>query len=261
MTDGQSASQSWNKASIWDSRQDFYYCQKFADLLMWGALSDERMGLSFTIASDPRQRIHSRARVPWWLVIIFYRLRFESSIFVASYDSQGYGGGIRPRLHTGILSVSWSLSLTRILRQTVSWPVYLEMKQPFGVYGRIFIICWSGALSLTRGRVCRLRLVSGLTGIVTSGPSPMGLVIIFYCLKFETIHFVASCDSHCYGGGIRPRLHTGVFLCLLVSSGFLLYLPGDWDRNLRMETDSVSETLCSVLLFRIPNDGQRPKTQ
>jgi hypothetical protein len=24
------------------------------------------------------------------------------SLFVASYDSQGYGGGIRPRLHTGL---------------------------------------------------------------------------------------------------------------------------------------------------------------
>jgi hypothetical protein len=31
---------------------------------------------------------------------IFYCLRFETSLFVASYDSQGYGGGIRPRLHT-----------------------------------------------------------------------------------------------------------------------------------------------------------------
>jgi hypothetical protein len=29
------------------------------------ALSDERMGLSFTIAADPRQRTHSRVRVPW----------------------------------------------------------------------------------------------------------------------------------------------------------------------------------------------------
>jgi hypothetical protein len=26
---------------------------------------------------------------------------FETSLFVASYDSQGYGGGIRPLLHTG----------------------------------------------------------------------------------------------------------------------------------------------------------------
>jgi hypothetical protein len=34
-------------------------------------------------------------------VIIFYSLRFETSLFLASYDSQGHGGGIGPRLHTG----------------------------------------------------------------------------------------------------------------------------------------------------------------
>jgi hypothetical protein len=38
---------------------------------------------------------------PMVLVIIFYSLRFETSIFVTSYDSQGYGGGIRSSLHTG----------------------------------------------------------------------------------------------------------------------------------------------------------------
>jgi hypothetical protein len=32
---------------------------------------------------------------------IFYYLRFETSPFIASYDSQGYGGGIRTRFHTG----------------------------------------------------------------------------------------------------------------------------------------------------------------
>jgi hypothetical protein len=35
------------------------------------------------------------------LATVFYCLRFETSLFVASYDSQGHGGGIRPRLHTG----------------------------------------------------------------------------------------------------------------------------------------------------------------
>jgi hypothetical protein len=64
-TDGQSASLSWNKASIWGLRQDFYYCQTVAGLLMWDALSDERMGLSFTIAAGPRQRRRSRVRIPW----------------------------------------------------------------------------------------------------------------------------------------------------------------------------------------------------
>jgi hypothetical protein len=37
---------------------------------------------------------------PLRLVTIFYCLRFEISLFVASYHSQGYGGGVRPRLHT-----------------------------------------------------------------------------------------------------------------------------------------------------------------
>jgi hypothetical protein len=50
-TDGQSASPSWNKAYVWGLRPDFYYCQPVADLLMWGALTDERTGLSFTIAA------------------------------------------------------------------------------------------------------------------------------------------------------------------------------------------------------------------
>jgi hypothetical protein len=32
---------------------------------------------------------------------IFYCLRLETSLFVASYDSQGYGGCIRLRFHMG----------------------------------------------------------------------------------------------------------------------------------------------------------------
>jgi hypothetical protein len=71
---------------------------------MWGALSDERIGLSFTIATAPLQRGHSRVRVPSpvGLVTVFYCLRFETSLFVASYNLQGCGGDIRPRLHTGL---------------------------------------------------------------------------------------------------------------------------------------------------------------
>jgi hypothetical protein len=40
-------------------RPDFYYCQTVVGLLMWGALSDMRMGLLFTISAAPRQRNHS----------------------------------------------------------------------------------------------------------------------------------------------------------------------------------------------------------
>jgi hypothetical protein len=56
-TDGQSARLSWCKAPVWGPRPDFYYCQTVAGLLMWDALSDEKTGLSFTIAAGPCQRI------------------------------------------------------------------------------------------------------------------------------------------------------------------------------------------------------------
>jgi hypothetical protein len=34
-------------------------------------------------------------------------LQVLGPLFVASYDSQEYGGGIRPRLHTGSLNSAW----------------------------------------------------------------------------------------------------------------------------------------------------------
>jgi hypothetical protein len=39
--------------------------QTVAGLLKWSALSDERTGLSFSIAAGPYQRIHFRVRFPW----------------------------------------------------------------------------------------------------------------------------------------------------------------------------------------------------
>jgi hypothetical protein len=61
--DGQSAILSWCQTPIWDLRPNFYYCQTIAGLLMWGALSDERTGLPFTIAAGSRQRSYSWVRV------------------------------------------------------------------------------------------------------------------------------------------------------------------------------------------------------
>jgi hypothetical protein len=40
-----------------------------------------------------------------------------------------------------------------------------------------------------------------------SGPGPVGLATIFYCLRFETFLFVASYDSQSYS---RPCIHTGL---------------------------------------------------
>jgi hypothetical protein len=46
-TDSQSVSLSWYKAPMWGLRPDLYFCQTVAGLLICGALSDERTGLSF----------------------------------------------------------------------------------------------------------------------------------------------------------------------------------------------------------------------
>jgi hypothetical protein len=75
--------------------QIFITCVTVTVLFLWGALSDERSGLSFVFAAGPCQHSLSRVRVSWDCVT------FETSLFVASYDSQGDGGGIRPRLLTG----------------------------------------------------------------------------------------------------------------------------------------------------------------
>jgi hypothetical protein len=101
---------------------------------MWGALSDERMGLSFTIAAGPRQRSLSRIRVPrgswprftvsdsglpqtWRPDPRIYIPQEQGGpvlppctgfLFVASYDSLGYGGGIRTCFHVGVTSYNTS---------------------------------------------------------------------------------------------------------------------------------------------------------
>jgi hypothetical protein len=59
-TDGQPASLSWNKAPLWGLRPDLYYCLTVAGVLIRGATSDERTGLSIVIATGPRQDSHSR---------------------------------------------------------------------------------------------------------------------------------------------------------------------------------------------------------
>jgi hypothetical protein len=49
-----------------------------------------------------------------------------------------------------------------------------------------------------------------------SGPSPVELLRISYCLRFETSFIVASYNSQGYGGGIQTRTHTRLSVDLKV---------------------------------------------
>jgi hypothetical protein len=99
-TDVQSASLSWNKAHIWGLRPDFYYCQTVAGLLMWNALSDESMGLPFTIAACPRQRSRSWVWVPrdsWpYITVSDSRLPEPGGPGARIYIPQEQGGPVIP---------------------------------------------------------------------------------------------------------------------------------------------------------------------
>jgi hypothetical protein len=53
------------KPLIWGPRLDFCYSRAVSCLLIRSALSDERTGLSSSIAAGSRPRSHSRVRVPW----------------------------------------------------------------------------------------------------------------------------------------------------------------------------------------------------
>jgi hypothetical protein len=106
---------------------------------------------------------------PVGLLTKFYCLRFETSLFVASYDSQGYGGGIRPRLRTDYVCVL-SLCLSLMLRPTVCRPVSLRIKHPSGAYDKIFYFCLSVEGLLMLGALSDER--TGLSFTIVAGPRP-----------------------------------------------------------------------------------------
>jgi hypothetical protein len=115
---------------IRSSTHDFHFPNEHLRLYsLCNILSEERMGLSFIIAAGSRQCSHSQVRVLWdswtYFTLSDSRLRQHGeqvpriyipqlggpavapalgSLFVASYDSQDYGGGIHARLHKGVNS-------------------------------------------------------------------------------------------------------------------------------------------------------------
>jgi hypothetical protein len=99
-----------------------------------GVLSDERTGLNFIYVAGTRHRSLS------WVPVPLDCLRFETSLFVASYDSQGHGGGIRLRLHTG-----YDGSIHE-------WIVFITQGEPNRSHDVVQFLCYSVSI-LCRGNM------------------------------------------------------------------------------------------------------------
>jgi hypothetical protein len=112
-----------------------------------------------------------------WTVVNF---QYQAKVTLRLAASQSVSLGVEP--HLGLM--------TR----------YLLL---FDSYGLVFVGCPLGREEEFVFCICCWPLPAQSF----SGPSPLGLATVFYCLRFETSLFVASYDSQGHGGGIRLRLH------------------------------------------------------
>jgi hypothetical protein len=114
---------------------------------------------------SPFQPVVSSPDVPWQRLLTVKILQLHE---------------LRFDLHSLPYRNVWQLSLSLMLRPTVSRPVCLGIKHPYEAYDQIFItvrlllVCWCGALSLTKGLVWLLQLLLSLASSVILGSESRG---------------------------------------------------------------------------------------
>jgi hypothetical protein len=155
---------------------------------MWCALWREDGSVVYKYSwLSPAQSFSGHS--PVGLATIFYCLRSETSIFIASYDSQGYDGGIRPRHQTG-----WTILQSQSYFTTGGLPPISSSwhRTPWESSAEFFFQlntcghCPCVTSTLTRGWVCRLQLLLALVSAFILRSESRRTHDHIYCLTFET---------------------------------------------------------------------------
>jgi hypothetical protein len=117
------------------------------------------------------------------------------------------------------LSHKVKVTLRLTVSQSVSQPVWLGIKQPPGAYDQIFISIWQ-----LRSYFC-------------------GAGVPWVSRPYFTLSYLRLSDSQGHGGGIRPRLHTGVIPQLQIDS---LYSLGT--ENIAPNSYSIVALICYLVM-------------
>jgi hypothetical protein len=143
-----SASLAWCQAPIWSSWPYFSFLSD-NDHILFSHLRLPQLGEPGTAFISPRNRVAQ-----------LYP-RALGSRFVTSYDSQGYGGGVRSQSQSYIMTSSQSASLSWC--QAPIWDPRPVVPLLSSIIFRQLRVCWCGAPSLTRSRVCTFQFLPGVT--------------------------------------------------------------------------------------------------
>jgi hypothetical protein len=160
------------------------------------------------------------------LATIFYCLRFETSLFIVSYDSQGNGGCVRRRLHTGGVLCYSGISL---------YSRGLDHIENTFYYCRVVLPCNCIANSLANIviavclQLCCLALVMAQTTLKT--PLLLSELLCNLATSYSMAHrehtsyccmFVGMCIlGRCLAMVIFVPIHVYALYCCYDASGFV----------------------------------------